>query len=697
MKTFYRLFLIVLLLSLNPVIAETIALKSPAQSTPMAPAVKTTTQTVTTVTAPIPHEEITTPSSGKLWNLQDADIISVINEISQETGKNFVVDPRVQGKISLVSSKPIKPGDTYDVFLSILELLGYSAISSGNVVKIVPNLESSEMATHIATNQSPGKGDEVVVRVIPLEHVTANQLIPIIRPLLPQWSNVSAYPPGNVLILLGRAANIARIVEIIHSVDTASNNDIDIVPLRQASASQITNVLNNLQNASRANGETPTVFITADERSNSILLSGNKSGRLRMRLLISQLDTPTSGAQANTEVVYLRYLQAKTLAPILGKIAQNMLGKGGENRDLAPPSSSPTSSMPNAPRDDTNPATKTGQSKGNPAAENLTNVQAEPSTNALIITAPPSLMRALNSIVAKLDVRPAQVHVEAIIVEINQEDLQNLGIQWGSITPQGAVASTSASSPFTFPPLGAVGTVGIIPHTQIQAILSVLENKTGVDILSTPSIVVLDNQKAILQVGTDIPEQTGSYATTGSNTTGTPLPFTTISRQKVTLKLTVQPQINLGNSVRLKIDLINDSLQNPQNPGLTPIINTSTISNSVIVDSGCILVLGGLISNNITESLTKVPILGDLPIVGKLFQNKNNAVQKQNLVMFIKPVILHDSEDSTSITNTKYDQIRQVQVRGPLDLSQIGEQKRQNILPRWGHSAPLPAPFGESR
>lgn len=627
----------------------------------------------------VPPPPIAQPApAGRLWNLQDADILSVINEVSLETGKNFVVDPRVSGKISLVSSKPIKPEEVYDVFLSVLELLGYSALPSGNIIKILPNMDSGEHATPIANRFAPGKGDEVVVRVIPLENTSANQLIPIIRPLLPQWSNISAYVPGNVLILLGRAANLQRIVKIVHNIDQSSSNDIEMVHLHQAGATQMASVLTNLQNASRATGDTPQVSIAADERSNSILLGGNKSARLHMKYLISRLDTPSTGAQGNTEVIYLRYLQAKTFAPLLGKIAQNMLGKND--------SSSTTTT--------TTTTTTTGKEK---TPENMTNIQAEPTTNAIIITAPPTIMRSLNSIVAKLDIRPAQVLVEGIIVEVSQDDLKNLGIQWGALTDNlpvnlNANASTSVSPPTStsdFPPAGA-GNVGIIPHAQIRAVLSALENKNGVDILSTPSIAVLDNQKAILEIGQDVPYQTGSYATTGSTSTVTP--FNTIATKPVTLKLTVTPQINLGNAVRLLINLKNDSLQNPSNPGLNPIINTSNIQNSVIINSEDILVLGGLIRNNITESGNKVPFLGDIPIVGKLFQQKARKLEKSNLLVFIKPTILRNTEDASAITNTKYNYIRNAQINWPLDLTE-DKEKARNILPLWKNSVALPKPF----
>lgn len=618
----------------------------------------------------------------RLWNLQDADILSVINEVSLETGKNFVVDPRVTGKISLISSKPIKPNEVYNLFLSVLELLGYSAIPSGNVVKIVPNMESGEFATRVATAKAPGQGDEVVVRVIPLENISAAQLIPIIRPLLPQWSNISAYTPGNVLILLGRAANLERIMKVIHDVDQASNNEIDIIPLQHTSATQLTNVLTNLQNASRATGEMPQVSIAPDERNNSILLSGNKAARLRMRVLVSQLDTANVNAQGNTEVVYLRYLQAKTFAPILAKIAQNII-----NKDTA--GSNPSSSIP---------VTYMGVPSNIPAKSstaaplNSATIQAEPNTNAIIITAPPTLMRELDSIIAKLDIRPAQVLVEAIIVEINQDDLKDFGVQWGALTNSTSTTTTSSNTTTSdgFAALG-LGRVGIIPHVQFKAIVSVLQNKTGVNILSTPSVVVLDNQKATLKVGTQISETNGSYATTGNATTATP--YTTTERKDVVLQLDVTPQINLGNAVRLKFKLVNDSLQNPDNPGPEPIVNKSEIDNSVIVNSSDILVLGGLISNNVRDSIDKVPLLGDIPIVGELFKHSSRKLEKKNLMVFLQPVILHNEEDVNAITNTKYQFIRNTQINWPEKLSNPGEQKLANILPLWKNKVVLPKPF----
>lgn len=656
-------------------------------------------QVQTITTAHIKNEQ-TKPV--RLWNLQDADILSVINEVSQETGKNFIVDPRVNGKITLISSKPLRHGEVYQVFLSVLSLLGYSAIPSGNVVKIVPNMESGESATHVASIYTPGKGDEVVVRVIPLQNVAATQLIPILRPLLPQWSNVSAYTPGNILILLGRAANLSRIVRIIQDVDKASNNGIQIIPLKHASATQLATVLNSLQNAARATGETAVASIAVDERSNSILIGGPKNIRLRMRIIIAQLDAPESTSAGNTEVIYLRYLEAKTFAPLLGKIAQNILGKDNSSGGSNGGSQFEISNTVNA-------GSQSNSSK-NVSKEiviNSSNIQAEPSTNAIIITAPPALMRALKSVIAKLDIRPAEVLVEAIIAEVDESNISSLGIQWGGrskinkhnhsnlvrrFVPALEEQNPSEGPSVTdFPKLGA-GIFGIIPGgIKTRAVLSMLENLNGVDILSTPTVVILDNQKAMIEIGQDVPYQTGSYAS--SSNVATVSPFNTVTAKPVTLRLDVTPQINLNNLVRLKIKLKNDSLQNPQHPGLNPIINTSKIRNAVIVRSDDILVIGGLMSNANNENINKVPILGDLPIIGPLFRQKTQNVSKKNLMVFIKPVILHNNEESMTISHLKYNVIRSTQGNFREDLAEVGKEPAKTYLPPWKNQKDLPKPF----
>ena len=469
---------------------------------------------------------------------------------------------------------------------------------------------------------------------------------------------------------------------IIQDVDKAANNGIQIIPLHHASASQVASVINNLQAASRAAGESPSVSIAVDERSNSILLGGTRSARLRMRVLVSQLDAPATAPSGNTEVIYLRYLEAKTLAPLLGKIAQNIIGKDSGAHFESSIAQSP--------------ALSGTASSIAPAKEvlNQSNIQAEPNTNAIIITAPPALMQALKAVIAKLDIRPAQVLVEGIIAEVDESNLSSLGIQWGSVTPSGSVAASATGASITsFPKFGA-GVVGIMPSVQIQAVLSVLQNLNGVDILSTPSIMVLDNQKATIEIGQDVPFQTGSYATTGGANTVTP--FTTIDQKAVTLKLDVTPQINLGRSVRLKLNLKNDTLQNPLNPGLNPIINTSKITNSVIINSDDVLVLGGLISHTNNENINKVPILGDVPIIGTLFQQKTSNQQKKNLMVFIKPIIVTNGEDAMTISQLKYNSVRSIQANYTEDMLSIGKESLHPMLPPWKNSKDLPKPFENS-
>lgn len=638
------------------------------------------------VTDTVVPPSTTSPAPRRLWNLQDADILSVINEVSQETGKNFVVDPRVSGKITLVSSKPLRQSEVYQVFLSVLGILGYSAIPSGNVVKIVPNMESGEQATKVATRAAPGSGDEVVVRVIPLQNVSAAQLIPVLRPMLPQWSNVSAYTPGNVLILLGRASNLQRILSVVQDVDQASNTGIQVIPLHHATATQVAQVLNNLQAAARAAGDVSPISIAVDDRSNSILLGGSKAARLRMQVIVSQLDAPSSASSGNTEVIYLRYLQAKTLAPLLSKLAANMLGKAGGGSSEESTTVTATSNTPINTGSSSTVKETTIDLKGN--------ILAEPNTNALIITAPPTLMAAIKAVIAKLDLRPAQVLIEAIIAEINESDLRSLGIQWGSVANANELFQFDASSVFSFPNPGA-GIFGIMPHTQVRTVLTLLQNINGVDILSTPSVVVLDNQKATIEVGQEVSVQTGSYATTGGVTTS-PTPFTTNAYKPVTLKLDVTPQINLGCAVRLKIALKNDTLQNPQNPGVTPLINTSKIANSVIINSEDTLVLGGLISNTNNENINKVPILGDLPILGRLlFQQRTRDFSKKNLMVFIKPTIINNDDDAMLISHVKYNMIRSLQANHRNDLEDIDKAKVENRMPPWGGTKDLPSPFGK--
>ena len=635
-------------------------------------------------------------AAGRLWNLQDADILSIINEVSQETGKNFVVDPRVSGKISLVSSKPLKQQEVYQVFLSVLGILGYSAVPSGNVIKIVPNMESGEQTTPVLGGKEKAgrnKGEEVIVRVIPLENVSATQLLPILRPMLPQWSNISAYTPGNVLIILGRASNLDRILTIIQDVDKAATSGIEIIPLRHATATQLAAVINNLQAASKAAGDASVPGVAVDERSNSLLLSGVKSARLRLRALISQLDAPSKIPSGNTEVVYLRYLEAKTFAPILGRVVQNMLGKGSQSAALNENVAAQGSTVG---------TTGASSSTTKESVTNSTNIQAETNTNALIITATPAIMDSIKKVVARLDVRPAQVLVEAVIAQVEESNTKSLGIQWGNLvtTAQNVVNNnTNTSAPNNnggFAPLG-VGVIGIIPGIKIQAVLSMLQTLNGVDILSTPSVMVLDNRQASIEIGQSLPITTGQYTTQSAQQNGVATPFTTQSYRDVTLKLDVTPQINLGNAVRLKINLKNDTVSGTVQPGVNPQINTSTIKNSVLVNNEDVLVIGGLMSNTTNETIERIPLISDIPVIGRAFQRKGMDRAKKNLMVFIKTTIVHDGLDGAVLSQNKYHYIKQQQANHHDNLYGMDRASVQNRLPPWENPKDLPTPFEKGK
>jgi len=621
----------------------------------------------------------------RLWNLQDADIRAVIAAISKETGKNFIIDPRVQGNITIVSSSPITSKEAYKVFLSALQVLGFAAVQSGSAIKIIPNANAKQLATPIATNATPGSGDEMVVRVIAVRNVVASQLVSILRPLMPEWSNVAAYAPSNTIILAGRANNINRLVKIIHSVDHTNTNEIELVPLHYASANKVVSLLNSILAADRAMGKTTNISLAADDQNNSILMSGDTAGRLRMRVLISRLDMPSSGSSGNTVVIHLNYLKAQELAPILAKIAHSAYINSGGGRKKAD--------------GNTNAITNVNVGSSGDDFNKKVSIEAEPNSNAIIISAPPAMMQTLKSVIRQLDVRPSQVLVEAIIAQVSDTVARQLGIQWGANNINGSSSAFTTTN--TTPSGSSSGTIagsitqgiGIIKSGDISMVISALSNNTSSDILSTPSIVVLNNKKAVISVGKSISIQNGSYASTGaSDSSGNP--YNTFSQQNVALSLTVTPQISPDNSVRLVIKQVNDSLENPNNPSTTPIINTSNIDTTVLVNSGSILVLGGLISHDNTVSRNKIPILGDIPIIGRIFQYDSRSVEKKNLMVFLRPIILNSNMDNKKITQMRYKYMRQQQLLRGDPQHMLSIHERPPILnPLTAPKTDIPSPF----
>lgn len=641
-------------------------------------------QTTPATSAATAHE----PSAKPLvtLNFKDMDINLLVETVSEVTKKTFIVDPRVKANVTVVSSKPMNSDEIYQVFLSILSVNGFTAVASGNVIKVLPdNIAKSENGP-VLNSQESLQGDELVTQVIQLGHVSAAQLIPLLRPLIPQQGHLVAYPANNTLIVSDKADNVARLLKIIHRIDQATNDDTEVIMLGHASAAEIARLINTLEQknsaAAAAGGASNTASVVADERTNSVLISGDKNSRLRLRTLITHLDTPLKSV-GNTQVIYLHFAHAKDLVTVLKGISDTV-SDGGTSTPVAGAATPPTASLPTGNRD-----------------KIKTTIQADENTNSLIITAAPDVLRSLQSVIKQLDIRRAQVLVEAVIAEVSTNAARDLGVQWllgggtSSVTPIGVSNFTTAGtgtgivdiasaayainngSSSSVPSLGNGGLLGLGRVSggafNFGVLLRALASDTDSNILSTPSLLTLDNQSAEIVVGQNVPFVTGQYSSTGS-ATGVATPFQTIQRQDVGLKLKVKPQINEGDSVKLDIEQEVSSLTRSAVATADIVTNKRTIKTSVIVEDKNMVVLGGLIDEDLEQSTQKIPILGDLPIIGVLFRSQNSTKVKRNLMVFLHPVIIRDSATENLITQDKY---------GSMRIRQL-EQKAdgESLLPR---------------
>ena len=608
-------------------------------------------------------------------NLRNVDIRTLIDTVSKATGINFVVDPRVRGNVTVVSSTPMDRDALYQVFLSVLEVYGYAAVPSGPVVKIVPSINARQ------TLQLHGQGEALITRVIHVSTVPVAQLLPLLRPLLPPQAVLSAYPPGNVLIVTDRAADIDGIVKLVRQLDNPANGGVSIVQLRYASAEQVARTLNALQSSAAGDGGMPPVPVVADARSNSILIAGDPAAQARMRALIQQLDVSLPEA-GNSQVIFLRYAKAQDLAKLLQQVVQTQ--------------------------------EKTSE-KAKSAPESPVNIQADVTNNALIITGPPDRVRDLQQLVRQLDVRPKEVLIDAIIAEVSGDLSRQLGAQIAVLPSVGSTQNPVAVSNFTNGALplatlaggaSAIGQalaaspgvfLGFGSNRSGQAryglLLNALQSNSATNILSTPSLMTLDNKQAEIVVGQDVPFVTGSYSTTlnqgGGGTVSSP--FQTIERKKVGITLKVTPQINEGDSVRLKLDLTVSSIAPSISGAVDLITNTRQVKTVVITDNGAIVVLGGLIQDSYTDSVQKVPLLGSLPFIGRLFSSTSRQLQKQNLMIFLHPVIIDTQNAANAYTAEKYRILRQQSARAANNRNSMQQQPLPTHLRQF---VPAPASSG---
>lgn len=580
-------------------------------------------------------------------NFSDADLIAVINSVSQITGKNFIIDPRVKGKVTVISSKPLDEEEVYQVFLSILQVHGFATVPTKNAIKIIPDATAKQNATPlIRGDEEPG--DQLVTRVLQINYINAAQLVPILRPLVAQQGHLAAYAATNVLIISDRASNIGRIDRIIHQIDRESDSDIEIIKLKYAFAAEVVRLLTslNIKGPDQKNPLSGQVKFTADERTNSILLSGEKSKRLKYIAIISALDEPVEST-GNTHVVYLHYAQAKNIASILSNVGAEVIKAEAQNT----------------------PVGKSG------AAVSSVSVQADETSNALVITAPASVFPALRAVIQQLDIPRAQVHIEAIIAEILLDTSDELGVQWlidASPTGGGPVFSSQfsgsgssiASIASGIIPDGMVLGLGRLddPNLNFVTLIRALSGDSEANLLSTPSIVTLDNQEAEITVGQNVPIVTGETVIIGTTDSITN-PFRTVERQDVGISLKVKPQINEGNTITLIIEQEVSNVSATATSAVDIIINKRVIKTTVLLEDGELLVLGGLIDDKVIETVQKVPFLGDIPILGALFRSTKLTKAKQTLVVFIRASIIRDPDKARALSRRKYNFMRDLQLQ----------------------------------
>ncbi len=613
-------------------------------------------------------------------SFKGTDIQEFINTVGKNLNKTIIVEPSVRGKINVRSYDLLNEEQYYQFFLSVLDVYGFSVVTMDNgVLKVLRSNTAKTSGVPVVDDQDPGIGDEMVTRVVPVRNVSVRELAPLLRQLNDNagGGNVVHYEPSNVLLITGRAMVVNRLVDIVRRVDKAGDQDMDIVRLKFASAGEIVRLVTALtKDDARANmGSLLTPKVVADERTNSVVVSGDPKARQRMLQMVRQLDRDQE-SQGNTKVFYLKYAKAKNLVEVLNGVSKSIQ------------------------------AEKEGAAKGGGGDKKL-NIQADEQTNAMVITAQPDTMQEIEKVINRLDIRRAQVLVEAIIVEVANGNGAQFGVQWGntnagmvqfadsSVSPIPVTTYTNflSDDPTTASKSAVAGLSGMalgFYSGDWFALMTALKTDTKSDVLSTPSLVTMDNQEASFNVGQDVPVLTGSQTST-SSTDGAV--FNTVERKTVGTKLKFKPQINEGDSVLLEIEQEVSSVDSSSSnsSSLGPTFNVRTIKNSVLVKSGETVVLGGLLDEKTSEVVSKVPLLGDILMVGELFKSTSTSKSKRNLMVFIRPMILRDPVTYTGISSNKYSMFRAEQLDRASKGLPLQPELNKPVLPAYGGS-PMVSP-----
>lgn len=621
-------------------------------------------------------------------NFVNADVDAVVRAVAEITGKTFVVDPKVKGTVNIVSSRPVPRSLVVPTLLSALRLQGFTAVEADGVVKIVPEADAKLQGGAVLSGPQRASGDRLVTQVITLKYESAAQLVSVLRPLISPNNTIAAYPGSNALIITDYADNLRRIDRIVASLDQAPGGEPVLIPVKHASAVDLVTMLNRLvpesAGAGQAGDAQQRVALIADGRSNSILVRSDNPGRVaRVRQLIEQLDTPGRSG-GNIFIVYLKNADA---ARVAGTLRALFGGGGGDAVTAGASIAAPMAATAGA--SGLNPTPPLAQaSTSTPAAFSAAGatIQADVANNALIIAAPEPVYNNLRSVIEKLDVRRAQVFVEALIVEIAADRAAELGVQWQALSGLGrgntqGVGGTNFGNRGTGTniidgslSLGSLGqglNLGVINGTvtipglglvtNLALLIRALETDSSANILSTPTLLTLDNEEARIVVGQNVPFITGQYTTSASSSSSV-TPFQTIERRDVGLTLRVKPQITEGGSVRLVIYQEVSRVDDKTNPAGI-ITNKRSLESSVIVDDNQVVVLGGLITDTLTDGTDKVPWAGDIPVVGQLFRYDNRKRSKSNLMVFLKPTVVRGPSGAAGFTHDRYDYL-------------IGEQER---------------------
>ncbi|QXC36052.1 GspD family T2SS secretin variant ExeD [Aeromonas sp. FDAARGOS 1407] len=622
--------------------------------------------------------------AGSAWateyaaSFKNVEIEEFINTVSKNLNRTVIIEPSVRGKINVRSYDLLNEDQYYQFFLSVLDVYGFAVVPMDNgVLKVLRSRDAKTSAIPVVDGSNPGSGDEMVTRVVPVRNVSVRELAPLLRQLNDNagGGNVVHYDPSNVLLITGRAAVVNRLVEVVNRVDRAGDQEVDIIKLKYASAGEMVRLVTNLNKDGNPQGSTASLLLSpkvvADERTNSVVVSGEPKARARIIQMVRQLDRDLQ-SQGNTRVFYLKYGKAKDMVEVLKGVSSSIEAdkKGGTA------------------------ATTGGASIGGGKLA----ISADETTNALVITAQPDVMAELEQVIAKLDIRRAQVLVEAIIVEMDDGNGLDLGVQWNH-ADYGTVQFPGTNVPITSkvaadkaldlgkPELSAAlmknitGMAAGFYHGDWSMLATAIASNTKNDILSTPSIVTMDNREASFNVGQEVPVQTGSQSSTSGDNI-----FNTIERKTVGTKLVVTPQINEGDSVLLTIEQEVSSVATKPAEGtstLGPTFDTRTVKNAVLVKSGETVVLGGLMDEKTSESVSKVPLLGDIPVLGYLFRSTSSSTSKRNLMVFIRPTILRDASVYSGISNNKYSLFRAEQLEAAAQDAYLTSPKRQ-VLPEYG-------------